>query len=578
MGGDSILIFYDFEVFRYNWLVVFIDPYKEETTIIIDDPECLEKYYKEHKHYIFIGYNSRHYDQYIFKGILADFNAWYINDFIINKKMPGWRLSDIIQQIRLYNYDVAKLNDGGLKTLESFMGNDIEETSVPFDIDRPLTPEEIAETVKYCTHDVEQTIEVFMQRKADFDAHMGLITTFKLPLSYINKTPVQLSAKILNCERVERDDEFEVEIVPTLRLTKYTAVLNWFKRRLQECKNTGNYGTESLKIDIAGVPHSFGFGGAHGARLKYHKTGLLLHVDVESYYPLLMLTYGFLTRNSRTPEKFREIYETRVALKRAGKKKEQAPYKIVINGTFGISKDPTSPAYDPRQANNICINGQLLLVDLIEKLEAVPGFELVQSNTDGLIIWIPDTDDAFNMTDDICYEWEQRTGMKLAFDVITEIYQKDVNNYVFRFENGKIERKGGYVQESNPLKNDLTIVNTALVEYMMNGTPIETTVNSCDDMNLFQKVVKVSAKYLRAWHNDAWLKDKTFRVFASTNPKDTAIYKQKSVGANLEKFANTPEHCIIYNGAITPDLKLSIDKSYYISLAKKRLKDYGIEV
>ena len=573
-----MLIFYDFEVFRYNWLVVFIDPYKEETTVIIDDPRKLYLFYEKNKQSIFIGYNSRHYDQYIFKGILAEFDAWYVNDFIINKKMPGWRLSDIIQQIRLYNYDVAKLNDGGLKTLESFMGNDIEETSVPFDIDRPLTPDEIAETVKYCTHDVEQTIEVFMQRKADFDAHMGLITTFKLPLSYINKTPVQLSAKILNCERVERDDEFEVKIVPTLRLTKYTAVLEWFKRRLQECKKTGNYGTESLKIDIAGVPHSFGFGGAHGARLKYHKTGLLLHVDVESYYPLLMLTYGFLTRNSRTPEKFREIYETRVALKRAGKKKKQAPYKIVINGTFGISKDPTSPAYDPRQANNICINGQLLLVDLIEKLEAVPGFELVQSNTDGLIIWIPDTDDAFNMTDDICYEWEKRTGMKLAFDVITEIYQKDVNNYVFRFENGKIERKGGYVQESNPLKNDLTIVNTALVEYMINGTPIETTINNCDDLNLFQKVVKVSAKYLRAWHNDEWLKDKTFRVFASKNPKDTAIYKQKSVGANLEKFANTPEHCIIYNSAITPDLKLPIDKSYYISLAKKRLKDYGIEV
>lgn len=509
---------------------------------------------------------------------MAEFDAWYVNDFIINKKMPGWRLSDIIQQIRLYNYDVAKLNDGGLKTLESFMGNDIEETSVPFDIDRPLTPDEIAETVKYCTHDVEQTIEVFMQRKADFDAHMGLITTFKLPLSYINKTPVQLSAKILNCERVERDDEFEVEIVPTLRLTKYTAVLNWFKRRLQECKKTVNYGTESLKIDIAGVPHSFGFGGAHGARLKYHKTGLLLHVDVESYYPLLMLVYGFLTRNSRTPEKFREIYETRVALKRAGKKKEQAPYKIVINGTFGISKDPTSPAYDPRQANNICINGQLLLVDLIEKLEAVPGFELVQSNTDGLIIWIPDTDDAFNMTDDICYEWEQRTGMKLAFDVITEIYQKDVNNYVFRFENGKIERKGGYVQESNPLKNDLTIVNTALVEYMMNGTPIEETINGCNDLNLFQKVVKVSQKYYCAWHNGRQLKDKTFRVFASTDQTDGAIYKQKVPGATKEKFANTPEHCLIYNDKITDKTRVQLDKGWYIDLAKKRLRDYGIEV
>lgn len=39
------------------------------------------------------------------------------------------------------------------------MGNDIKETSVPFSIDRKLTDEEIAETVKYCKHDVEQTIQ-----------------------------------------------------------------------------------------------------------------------------------------------------------------------------------------------------------------------------------------------------------------------------------------------------------------------------------------------------------------------------------------------------------------------------------
>ena len=573
-----MITFYDFEVFKFNWLVVFINPYREETTVIIDDSDKLTEYYDKYKDEIFVGYNSRHYDQYIFKGILCGFNPKEINDYIIKYKCPGWQFSDLFNKIRLYNYDVAQLNDGGLKTLESYMGNDIRETSVPFDIDRPLTDEELAETVKYCTHDVEQTIEVFMHRKNEFDAHMSLITTFGLPLSYISKTKVQLSAKILNCQRIDHDDEFEVEFVPTLRLNKYTEVLTWFKRQLEDGRQFGVYNKEVLKIDIAGVPHSFGWGGAHGARLKYHGRGLLLHVDVESYYPLLMIVYGFLTRNSQTPEKFKEIYETRVALKRAGKKLEQAPYKIVINGTFGISKDPTSTAYDPRQANNICINGQLLLVDLIEKLEAIKGFELIQSNTDGLIIKIPDTDEAFNQTDDICYEWERRTGMKLGFDIITEIYQKDVNNYIFKFDNGKIERKGAYVQEYDVFKNDLTIVNTALVEYMTNSVPVEETINNCDDLNLFQKVVKVSNKYLCAWHNGKRLQDKTFRVFASTDPRDGRICKQKKEGATLEKFANTPEHCAIYNYKIDNTTALNLDKQYYIDLAKKRLLDYGIEV
>lgn len=310
---------------------MFINPYREEVTEIVDDPEQLTKYYEKNKDDIFVSYNGRHYDQYIYKGILCGFDPKKINDYIIKWKMPGWRFSDLFNKIQLYNYDAAKLNDGGLKTLESYMGNDIRETSVPFDIDRPLTRREIRETLKYCRHDVEQLIEVFIQRKSDFDAHMGLITKFGLPLSYINKTPVQLSAKILNCQRIEHDDEWRVTFVPTLRLNKYTAVKTFFERQLQDLKNFAVYNKETLKIDIAGVPHSFGWGGAHGARLKYRGRGLYLHIDVESYYPLLMIVYGFLTRNSQTPEKFKEIYETRIALKRAGKKAEQAPYKIVIN-------------------------------------------------------------------------------------------------------------------------------------------------------------------------------------------------------------------------------------------------------
>lgn len=509
---------------------------------------------------------------------MCGFDPKKINDYIIIDKLPGWKYSDLFRKIQLYNYDVAKLNDGGLKTLESYMGNDIRETSVPFDIDRPLTAAEIRETVKYCTHDVEQCIEVFQRRKSDFDAHMALIATFGLPLSYISKTQVQLAAKILNCQRIEHDDEFDVEFVKTLKIKKYTEVITWFKKQLADSKRTGVYNKESLKIDIAGVQHSFGWGGVHGALLRYHGCGLYLHIDVKCYYPSLMIEYDFLTRNSQTPEKFRDIRDTRLALKAAGKKDEQAPYKIVLNGTFGISKDPASPAYDPRQANNICINGQLLLVDLIEKLETIPGFKLIQSNTDGLIIKIPDTDAAFDLTDDICFEWEKRTGVELEFDIITQIYQKDVNNYVFQFDSGKIERKGAYVQEANDLKNDLTIVNTALVEYMINRVPVEDTINGCNDLNLFQKVVKVSNKYLCAWHNGKRLNDKTFRVFASRDHNDGIIYKQKSEGANLEKFANTPQHCIIYNNKITSETRIDIDKQYYINLAKKRLLDYGIEV
>ena len=148
---------------------------------------------------------------------------------------------------------------------------------------------------------------------------------------------------------------------------------------------------------------------------KTDKEGKPMYKTI-GYYPRLMIWHNLLTRNAKRPDRFRMIFDRRMELKHAGKKKEQAPLKIVINGTYGISKDKNNPAYDPRNANLICVNGQLLLLDLIEKLEAIPSFELIQSNTDGLIIKIHRRD--FDMLDDICYAWETRSDMKLAFDYI----------------------------------------------------------------------------------------------------------------------------------------------------------------
>ena len=195
------MIFYDFEVFKYDWLVVLIDVLKRKEAVIINNPKELEEFYQKNKGEIWIGFNSRHYDQYILKGILAGFDPKDINDYIIIKDMPGWKYSSVFREYPLNNYDVMSGIDRGLKAFEGFMGNDICESSVPFDIDRKLTEAEIAETVKYCHHDVEQTMEVFLQRKSDFEAQMGLLQMFNMPLSNISKTKVQLSAEILEAKR-----------------------------------------------------------------------------------------------------------------------------------------------------------------------------------------------------------------------------------------------------------------------------------------------------------------------------------------------------------------------------------------
>lgn len=564
------MIFYDFEVFKYDWLVVLINPETKTKDVIVNNPEKLKSYYESNKNDIWVGYNSRNYDQFILKGIICDFDPYKISDFIINQDQSGYRFSSVLNKIQLYNYDVMT-SMHGLKQLEGFMGNNIKETSVSFDLDRKLTENELEETIKYCTHDVEQTIEVFIKRIDEFNAVLSLINTFELPISYIGKTKAQLSAIILGCNKKSRDDEWDIQLIDTLKIKKYRNIVNWFLD-----KSNYDY-SKSLEADVAGIPHTFGWGGLHGAREKYHGTGLIVHVDVNSFYPAIMIEYGLLTRNCNNPDKYRQIRDYRLELKKQGKKKEQAPYKIVLNATYGICKDKYSLAYDPRQANNICINGQLLLLDLIEHLETIQGFELIQSNTDGLIVKIPNTDGAFEQLDDICYEWETRTRMGLGFDYIKWISQKDVNNYIFEFDNGKLERKGAYVKDLSDLDNDLPIINKALVDYLAKGIPVETTINNCNDLIEYQKIVKVSNKFLAGVYGGEILNDKTFRVFASKNINDGYIGKIKALGATVEKFANTPDNCFIWNESVVGvEVPNKLDKQWYIDLAKKRLEDFGV--
>lgn len=625
------MIFYDFEVFKDDWLAVFIDVTRKTEQVIVNNPDELKALYEANTSNIWVGFNNRHYDQYIMKGILLGMNPKRINDWIILEKREGWQFSSVFNKVPMTNYDVMPNPPVGLKTMEGFLGSNIKETDVPFNINRKLTKAEIEETIKYCWHDVEQTIKIFLEKIDEFNAMHGIIQAFPnmVSLSNIGDSEARITAKVLGCVKQDFNDEFDYFFLPCLRLNKYKYVQDWFEQKRQEALEMDLvhmdkydkklwYKSQNLETVVAGIPHTFGFGGLHGAAdMPIHRTGQILHVDVNNYYPSMLIAWGLVTR-AATNDNYHLVYNTRKSMKakqvaaaKAGNKAEaknwkkaQLPYKKMLNALSGGMKDETNPAYDPRNNNCMCINGQLMLLDLIEHLEVIPGFELIQSNTDGLIIWIPDTDEAFEMVDDICWEWEQRCSTDLCeilleLDNISEIYQKDVNNYLWVGADGSVERIGAYVKELSATDNDLPILNKALVDYMVHKTPVEQTINQCDDLIMFQKIVKLSDKYDWVEHEHCTpvitktgvrvirevyeypkkvkYSYKSYRVFASNSQDDGRLLRRKKVKPKGEKFGNTPDHCFICNDDVCGvKIPQTLDKNWYIDLAKKRLKQFGI--
>lgn len=558
------ILMYDFEVFKYDWMVVIIDYNSKHRTVIVNDPEQLNEFYNEHTESIWVGYNSRVYDQWILKGILLGKNPYEISIKLIVEDINGYQILPDGKNIKLNNFDIST-GFHSLKQLEAFMGSKIKESDVDFMIDRPLTPSEIEEVKLYCIHDVEETIKVFDARKEEFDSQLAMIETFELDMDMFNKTKAQLSAHVLGAHnKTEYNDEFELIFPDTLVLDKYSYVYDWYRNKKNRTYESNLY------TNIAGVPHIFAWGGIHGAISNYIGEGTYIMSDIASMYPALMIEYNFLSRNVENPDKYREIRDKRIVMKK-NKDPRQLPFKIVLNSTYGASKDKHNNLFDPLMANNVCVAGQLLLLDLIEKVE--PYGELIQSNTDGILFKVNSEEQKQKYLEE-CAKWSKRTRLDLEHDEYVKVVQKDVNNYIIIDAKGKYKSKGAYVKKLSKIDYDLPIINKALINYFTQGISIADTINNCDDLIEFQKVVKVSRLYKYATHNNNIIKEKVLRIFASTDIDDGTIIKIKSED-RIEKIANTPEHCFIYNdeviGLKIPD---KLNKQYYIEIGEKRLQDF----
>ena len=288
-----------------------------------------------------------------------------------------------------------------------------------------------------------------------------------------------------------------------------------------------------------------------------------------------MINNNFISRKCESPELFQELYNTRMKYK-AEKNNKQGIYKILLNATFGASGFEYNDLYDPQQPVNICINGQLLLTELILDLRELT--EVIQSNTDGIFFAY----DPKNMNEilTICKDWEQRHNLTLDYDYANKIVQRDVNNYAIKFDNGKIKAKGRFKNFGGGSfeKNNLTIIDTALVDYYINDIKVDKTLldKFKDSIVSFQQIAKMGSTYSKIKHlvgENFQDVQKVNRIFATHDKKYGGIFKIKDKNGtdSFNKIAESSQNVIIHNGDVAEFDKSKLDLKYYKNLIEKNM-------
>ena len=583
------IITYDFEVFAYDWLVVLKDKETGIRTRIHNDSDALKMAISEDC--IYVGFNSKHYDQFIMKAAAVGFSPQEIkqvNDFIIGGGQ-GWEcpmLRDIY--FAFNNVDVKDDMQMGLslKAIEGHLGLSVKESSVPFDIDRPLTPEEIEETFFYCEHDVDTTERILDIRKDYFKNKINLGRLAGLSeVKAMGMTNAKLTAALLQASKKPHDDERKYVYPENLRKEFIPPeVFAFFDKMYDPSISDKDLFSGKLELSIGECPVTIGYGGIHGAIPNFiweeTENRVIKNKDVGSYYPHLCTINGYTSRNIPSPQIYENVLDNRMKAKASGDTATANALKLVCNTTYGAMLNKYNELFDPLMGRSVCISGQLYLLELAEHcFQEIPGLRIVQLNTDGIMVECDRAD--LDKLNEICDEWQSRTGFELEEDSVVKIAQKDVNNYVEVQPGGKSKAKGGYLVKGLAkagafnINNSCCIVATALKEYFVNGTPVEETINGCDDIFQFQIIAKAGAKYKEAYHLIGDEKEpvqKVNRVYATADQRYGKLFKVKAEDESTAKIEMLPEHCIIDN-----DNQLSIsdvDKTFYIEMAKKRVNDF----
>ena len=600
---QTILLF-DIEIFKHDSLFVFRDYFTKEWFIINNDLEELRKFYLEYRDSMFIGYNNASYDNNVMRGYLQGKNAYQMSKTIIESDNRGlvYKMFDS-HKTPLFGMDLYQDNKGfSLKEHSAFLGINIKETEVDFDMDRPLTDEEKEKNIAYCKNDVLATEKRFEQNIGMLLAKATIALMFDMDKTDLLQTNANLTAKLLGATKQEVRPDLTDPLELDKRLNINTKeIAEAYLNHEFELNEDGKLNVSLEYTDEDGYTMIFGSGGVHGAKASYIHIGMFPMRDWGSLYPNTMEQFNLLSRNIPKDKihRYGDLLKQRMDAKYSGEevaniKGVEVPTYVMINGIklplntkFGASGAQFNGLYDPRNQFLVCATGQLIMTNMYELIKGKAQF--IQSNTDAHA-YIPNSEADDKAIDEALDEFANKIGLTLDKDMFREIWQKDVNNYIAVQPNGKVKVKGA-IGLTGGMKVSKAIVSNAFINYLVAGKDYKEFINECNELRQFQIITKTGWTFDRTVARDnegnEFNAQKVNRVFAVKDKTNAVeLFKVKEgqlLDIEADEFkdnisytkglANAPEYYTISNEAIGEGITIDeVDKQYYIDQVEDTLE------
>lgn len=609
-------IFYDIESYKRAYTVAMIDDHNQRYLVFATEGEKpteianakllnLNQLKELTEKYQFIGFNNRHYDDYMIMSILAGKRPVTVNrlstHLIYDDKPPfAWQ----IPPKSLYGtFDICSVipRSTSLKQLESDAGLNVKESSLDFRLQRKLTATELTDTIKYNFNDVVATKAIFYTNQiySKYLQHVNVINKYMPGADWaVSLSDASLAELIITQGKQsvpmkqkftwQLNGHFVLDYIPVewkTPLLEYAkgieaGIVNYNNAVNKQEMTSREAGIKFLKsVPVPNFPElKLGehllfrpsLGGAHCKYIAVDGTSFVDYTDVNhrdisgAYGQLILDTKLF---GSQMTKVFYQFMKDKWAAKKTGDPNKIAPTKLMTNAPSGKSDQPGSKLYNPIGMIEDRVMLQVLLY-LAVQIVLKHGGEVFSVNTDGFF-YLGDESKIKPDFDQLYHDWK----FDLCYDHIDRYIGKDDNSRVI-INGDKIEEASGEIvhQAFNPLKPssvprivDRTVL-TKLVHPSWKIADIVKSYAKKEKTDLFAITIKADKNHRTVFNH--LIGQKVNRVFLTTDGITIGMYS-----LNKNKIENTrnlePNSKVeIINQTIPPKLPNKLDLEQYIRLAQ----------